>query len=150
MTRPATGVVALLLVVGCGEDQSNTAEHERATRELQEAQKQLRKERQRLERESRKAGGKAQEAPDGGSPQGVDGTSVEEGRVPRVKGKDLQFAQDTMQAAGFYNISEEDATGQERIPLWDRGWKVVSQSPSPGTRASTDRTIILRVRKDGE
>ena len=34
--------------------------------------------------------------------------------VPNVTGKDHQLAQDTMQAAGLYNLREEDATGQDR------------------------------------
>jgi hypothetical protein len=38
-----------------------------------------------------------------------------------------------MQAAGFYNLSEEDATGQGRILVFDRNWVVVSQEPKPGT-----------------
>jgi hypothetical protein len=142
--------LAIALIAGCGEDQTATQEQERATRELQEAQQQLRKERQRLERESRQATGGSEEGSDGGSSEEAGSPNVERGRVPNVKGKDLQFAQDTMQAAGFYNLSEEDATGRERIPLWDRGWRVVSQSPKPETRASTDRTIILRVKKDDE
>lgn len=58
--------------------------------------------------------------------------------------------QDTMQAAGFYNLSEEDASGEDRPLILDRGWTVVSQSPKPGTRASLDRTIILRAKKDYE
>ena len=143
------GLVVVLLA-GCGEDQTATQDQERATRELQEAQRQLRKERKRLERESREATGGSQGETDGGSSEEAGGPSVENGRVPKVTGKDLQFAQDTMQAAGFYNLSEEDATGQDRVPVWDRGWRVVSQSPRPGKSASTDRTIILRVKKDGE
>ena len=137
-------------IAGCAEEQAPNQEQERATKELQEAQKQLRKERKRLERESREATGAPQEGTDSGSTEDAGSPKVEEGRVPDVKGKDLQFAQDTMQAAGFYSISEEDASGEERIPIWDRGWRVLSQSPRPGTRASADRTIILRVKKDGE
>jgi beta-lactam-binding protein with PASTA domain len=143
-------LIVLLIVAGCGEGQDSTAAQEEATRELQQAQEDLRKERRKLKRESRKASREAQEPSDDGSSSRADDTDVEEGRVPRVKGKDLQFAQDTMQAAGFYNLSEEDASGEDRIPLWDRGWTVVSQSPKPGTEASTDRTIILRVKRDDE
>jgi hypothetical protein len=77
---------------------------------------------------------------------------VEQGSitVPDVVGIDHQLAQDTMQAAGLYNLSEEDATGQDRMLLWDRNWTVVSQSPSPGTKVTEDQTIVLRSKKDDE
>lgn len=71
-------------------------------------------------------------------------------RVPNVVGKDHQLAQDTMQAEGLYNLSEEDATGQGRLLLWDRNWTVVSQEPPAGTLVSEDHTIILRSKKDDE
>ena len=70
--------------------------------------------------------------------------------VPKVVGMDHQLAQDTMQAAGLYSLSEEDATGQGRSLLWDRNWTVVSQSPSPGSQVSEDQTIVLRSKKDDE
>ena len=70
--------------------------------------------------------------------------------VPNVVGEDHQYAQDTMQAAGLYNLAEEDATGQGRLLLWDRNWVVVSQSPAAGTRVADDATIILRSKQDDE
>ena len=70
--------------------------------------------------------------------------------VPDVVGKDHQLAQDTMQAAGLYNLSEEDATGQGRMLIVDRNWTVVSQSPPAGAKVSEDQTITLRSKKDGE
>jgi PASTA domain len=70
--------------------------------------------------------------------------------VPNVVGIDHQLAQDTMQAVGLYNLSEEDATGQDRLLIWDRNWTVVSQSPSPGSKVSEDQTIVLRSKKDDE
>ena len=48
--------------------------------------------------------------------------------VPDVVGMNHQLAQDTLQASGFYLLSEEDATGQGRMLLYDRNWVVVSQS----------------------
>lgn len=71
-------------------------------------------------------------------------------RVPNVEGKDHQLAQDTMQAAGLYNLAEEDATGQDRLMLIDRNWTVVEQKPRAGERVNADTTIILRSKKDGE
>jgi beta-lactam-binding protein with PASTA domain len=70
--------------------------------------------------------------------------------VPDVVGMDHQLAQDTMQAAGLYNLSEEDATGQDRLLLWDRNWTVVEQNPDAGTMVSEDQTIMLASKKDGE
>jgi beta-lactam-binding protein with PASTA domain len=67
--------------------------------------------------------------------------------VPNEVGKNHQAAQDDLQAHGLYNLSEEDATGQGRMLILDRNWKVVSQSPSPGTKVSEDATITLRSKK---
>lgn len=72
---------------------------------------------------------------------------VTTGVIPDVVGVNHQLAQDTMQAAGFYNLSEEDATGQGRMLVLDRNWVVVSQEPEPGTKAPLDVTIILRSKK---
>jgi hypothetical protein len=153
MKRVATLVLAALLLGGCGEDGGSTDAQKEATRELERAQKELRKERRKLERQSRRAdragtdpgGESSSDEGDGGSGSGGDS-----GRVPGVEGKDHQLAQDTMQAAGFYILSEEDASGEARPMIYDRNWTVVSQSPKPGTRAPLDRTIILRAKKDDE
>jgi len=67
--------------------------------------------------------------------------------VPNVVGDDHQFAQDTMQAAGLYNLSEQDSTGQDRLLLIDRNWKVVTQTPAPGSKVSKDTTVTLRSKK---
>jgi hypothetical protein len=72
------------------------------------------------------------------------------GVVPNVVGLNHQLAQDTMQAAGFYHLTEEDATGQGRLLINDRNWVVVTQQPKGGTRAPADTTIILRSKKIGE
>jgi beta-lactam-binding protein with PASTA domain len=71
-------------------------------------------------------------------------------RVPNVVGMNHQYAQDTMQARGFYSLREVDATGRGRMLLWDRNWKVVRQTPKPGTRASEWATITLYSVKYGE
>lgn len=55
-----------------------------------------------------------------------------------------------MQAAGFFNLAEEDATGKGRLLINDRNWVVVTQQPVGGTRAPADTTIILRSKKNGE
>ena len=81
------------------------------------------------------------------SDDGAGGGSGGKITVPNEIGKNHQAAQDDLQAHGLYNLSEEDATGQGRMLLLDRNWKVVSQSPEPGTRVSDDATITLRSKK---
>ncbi|MFC9975785.1 PASTA domain-containing protein [Spirillospora sp. NPDC127200] len=71
-------------------------------------------------------------------------------RVPRVVGQNHQAAQNAMQAAGFFMLTEKDATGQGRMLLWDRNWVVVRQSPRAGTKVSTDTKITLYSKKIGE
>jgi len=70
--------------------------------------------------------------------------------VPAVAGMNHQLAQDTMQAAGFYYLLEEDATGKGRLLVNDRNWVVVSQSPDGGSTAALDTKIVLRSKKVGE
>lgn len=70
--------------------------------------------------------------------------------VPDVVGMNHQYAQDDLQAAGFYALNERDATGQDRLMLWDRNWVVVSQDPPAGSRVSEDTTITLSSKKEGE
>lgn len=76
--------------------------------------------------------------------------TAREAVVPAVVGLNHQLAQDTLQAAGFYYLTEEDATGQGRLLINDRNWVVVSQSPEGGTTTSLDSKILLRSKKIGE
>lgn len=150
--RKRTTLLALLAVTAvtmsaCGEDQA-AEQQESATRELQQAQRELREERRRLKREREKE--EPTERPSSDESSSDTPTRGEKGRVPDVEGKDHQLAQDTMQAAGFYNLSEEDASGEDRPLIYDRNWTVVAQSPKAGARASLDRAIVLKAKKDGE
>ena len=70
--------------------------------------------------------------------------------VPNVVGLDHQLAQDTMQARGFWRLTEQDATGEDRMLLWDRNWTVVDQWPLPGARVHRDQTVVLSSVKDEE
>jgi beta-lactam-binding protein with PASTA domain len=72
------------------------------------------------------------------------------GTVPNVVCLDLQKAQDTLQAAGFYLLGSEDATGKHRQQLVDRNWVVVSQSASPGSTPDPKTRITLGAVKFGE
>ena len=76
--------------------------------------------------------------------------SARVGVVPNVVGVNHQLAQDTMQAAGFYFLTEEDATGQGRLLVLDRNWVVVSQVPAGGTTVPLETKILLRSKKVGE
>jgi hypothetical protein len=67
--------------------------------------------------------------------------------VPSVVGKDLQLAQDTMQAAGLYNLTSHDSTGQARLQVLDRNWVVTDQTPAAGSRVAADQLIDLGARK---
>lgn len=70
--------------------------------------------------------------------------------VPDVVGLDHQEAQDTMQAVGLRNLSEEDATGEGRRLLWDRNWIVIAQVPAAGSVVAKDTEVTLFSVKDDE
>ena len=67
--------------------------------------------------------------------------------VPDVVGKDLQFAQDTMQAAGLYILTSHDSTGLGRSQVLDRNWQVTDQTPAAGSRVAADTLVDLGARK---
>ena len=81
---------------------------------------------------------------------GVLGDVLGGGVLPDVVGLDLQLAQDTLQAGGWYLISSTDETGKDRMQVLDRNWVVVEQVPPAGTQASFTKTIELVVVKEGE
>ncbi len=72
------------------------------------------------------------------------------GTVPNVVCLDLQKAQDTLQAAGFYLLASQDATGQGRNQVVDRNWVVVSQSAPAGSTPDLKTKITLGAVKFGE
>jgi hypothetical protein len=63
--------------------------------------------------------------------------------VPDVSGMNHQDAQNTMQAAGLYNLREVDGKGQGRALVLDRNWVQTGQSPSAGTKVAPDTVITL-------
>ena len=75
---------------------------------------------------------------------------MERRTLPSVVGVNLQAAQDTLQAAGFYLISDRDATGQGRFQVFDRNWVVTRQKPEGGRKVSIDTLIVLYAKKYGE
>lgn len=71
---------------------------------------------------------------------------AETAALPNLVGRGLQDAQDTAQAAGFFLLRSHDLTGQGRAQVWDRNWKVCTQTPSAGKRP-TDVTVDFGVVK---
>lgn len=74
----------------------------------------------------------------------------QDGVVPDVVCLDLQAAQDAMQAAGFFNLRSEDASGQGRQQVIDRNWVVIDQSVAAGSRPEPLAVITLTAVKFGE
>ena len=70
--------------------------------------------------------------------------------MPDVAGLDHQAAQDALQGEGLWLLDEMDATGQDRLPLWDRNWEVVRADPPAGTAVSEDTVITIYSKKQGE
>jgi hypothetical protein len=69
--------------------------------------------------------------------------------VPDLVGKGLQSAQNTAQAAGFFNLTSHDSLPRGRNQIQDRDWKVCFQTPKAG-RHSTKTRIDLGTVKLGE
>ncbi|GII56114.1 hypothetical protein Pth03_45030 [Planotetraspora thailandica] len=76
--------------------------------------------------------------------------AAEKKTLPDMVGKNLQAAQDELQAAGFYVLNDKDATGQNRFQVLDRDWVVTKQTPAAGRKISTDTLITLYAKKYGE
>ncbi|MET9466646.1 hypothetical protein ABZY44_17935 [Streptomyces sp. NPDC006544] len=69
--------------------------------------------------------------------------------LPEVGGQSLQVAQDSAQQAGFYNLSSEGGLGMGRAQVWDRNWRVCSQTPGAGD-VDPDALIVFWAVKEGE
>jgi hypothetical protein len=80
--------------------------------------------------------------------QGTVQTAI--GTVPNVRCMDLQAAQDTLQAAGFFNLGSEDGSGQGRMQILDRDWVVIAQSVPAGAQPSPLKRVVLASVKYGE
>ncbi|MCT7356006.1 PASTA domain-containing protein [Streptomyces sp. 15-116A] len=79
----------------------------------------------------------------------ADAGTAETAELPDLVGLDLQAAQDEAQAAGFYVLDDQDASGQNRLQVLDRNWTVCSQEPEAGTHP-TDTQVTLFAVKDTE
>jgi len=67
--------------------------------------------------------------------------------VPDFVGKGLRTAQDDAQAAGFSDLSSNDASGRGRLQIVARDWKVCFQTPAAGSPASSGSQIDFGVVK---
>jgi beta-lactam-binding protein with PASTA domain len=77
-------------------------------------------------------------------------TNTTTGTMPNVVCKDLQTAQDTLQAAGFPLITSTDGTGRGRTQIIDSNWLVIAQSAAPNSHPAQSTRIVLTVVKFGE
>ncbi|KUM81051.1 PASTA domain-containing protein [Streptomyces curacoi] len=68
--------------------------------------------------------------------------------LPDLVGKNLQAAQDEAQAAGFYVLDDQDASGQNRLQVFDRNWTVCSQEPGAGTHPTDTLVTLYAVKED--
>jgi hypothetical protein len=109
------------------------------------AREKKRRERERRERARRER--EAQEAEPAPEPEQTSGGGI---TVPDVTGLDHQAAQDALQGEGLWSLDEEDATGQDRLLLFDRNWEVVKTDPPAGSQVSEDTTITIYSKKQGE
>ncbi|WNG85809.1 hypothetical protein C6A87_017970 [Mycobacterium sp. ITM-2016-00317] len=73
--------------------------------------------------------------------------------MPDLIGRDLQAAQDTIQALTNFEIplsTSTDLTGQGRMQVMDRNWQVCSSTPAPGESLTTNTPVDFGVVRDSE
>lgn len=63
--------------------------------------------------------------------------------MPKLVGKNLQLAQDTLQSVGSYVLDQEDASGLGRLQVNDSNWKVCSQKPKAGASIPIETVVLL-------
>ncbi|GAA3911628.1 hypothetical protein GCM10023084_74610 [Streptomyces lacrimifluminis] len=68
--------------------------------------------------------------------------------LPDLVGQNLQAAQDEAQAAGFRVLDDQDASGENRLQVFDRNWTVCSQDPEPGTHPTDTPVTLYAVKED--
>ena len=158
----AIAVAAMLMVAGCGAEQESAADQAKieeleqrvadAERKADDAKAQADSAQTASDTaiEEEPAQTVSDEEPTASVDEPDDSSESDCITVPDVVGKDHQLAQDTMQASGLYNLSEEDDSGQGRMLLLDRNWTTVRQRPKAGDCVREDTTITLYAVKDDE
>ena len=79
--------------------------------------------------------------------------AAESWTVPDEVGKDLQTAQDDLQALTgnpAYISTSKDLTGQGRHQINDRNWQVCNSTPNPGATFTSQTHVVFGVVKNGE
>lgn len=70
--------------------------------------------------------------------------------MPSETGKDLQAAQDDIQAVTgnpLFFSSSTDALGTDRMQVFDRNWQVCDQTPKAGAPFNDDTSVNFSVVK---
>jgi len=73
--------------------------------------------------------------------------------MPNLVGRNLQDAQDTIQALtgnAIFPTKSHDATGRGRHQILDRDWKVCSQNVTPGATTTSNIAIDFGAAKLSE
>ena len=73
----------------------------------------------------------------------TDDVATETFIMPKLVGKNLQVAQDQLQARGSYVLDQEDASGLNRFQVLDSNWKVCRQKPQAGKKVGIDQLVTL-------
>ncbi|MGW6458935.1 PASTA domain-containing protein [Streptomyces sp. NPDC055078] len=93
--------------------------------------------RPRDEDKSKSGEGRKGDGGDGGTPA----DEGEKAPVPDFVGMGLQAAQDRAQSKGFYRLTSHDSTGDGRMQVLDRNWRVCTQDPRAGRTVPTDTEL---------
>ncbi len=79
--------------------------------------------------------------------------STQSWTMPNEVGKDLQTAQDDLQALTgnpAYISTSKDLTGQGRRQINDRNWHVCNSTPAPGGTFTSQTNVVFGVVRNGE
>ncbi len=71
-------------------------------------------------------------------------------KMPKLVGKNLQLAQDTLQSQGSYVLDQKDALGLDRFQIDDSNWRVCKQSPKAGKTVVIETMVTLSAVKLSE
>ncbi|MFJ4902917.1 PASTA domain-containing protein [Streptomyces sp. NPDC088727] len=141
---PVLAVVAVLALSACeGTESAAPAETVTVTPSASQTQSEADKAMKEAQEEGKKNREELKKSIEAAAPE------ADKAKLPNLVGMDLQAAQDTAQAAGFYLLDDQDASGQGRLQVFDRNWTVCSQDPAPGTRPVAGLVTLFAV-KDNE
>ena len=70
--------------------------------------------------------------------------------MPLLVGRNLQVAQNLLQARGSYLLTQTDGSGQDRFQMVDYNWKVCAQDPAAGAVVDIATLVELVTVKSSE